>query len=328
MVRRALAGEAGLLPALFLLLVVALAALQPNFLAPQNLANVLRSSSYLVITSAGQMLVLIVGGFDLSVGAVIALTSVAAAGTMAGLPGLGVRDPALVSLLGSLAGLGCGLAVGLVNGACVAWLRVPPFMATLGTLSVAQGIALLLTNGIPVYGMPPGFVAVMGRANVLGLPVASFVAAAVVLALWFIQSRTVLGRASFATGGNPQAALVSGVPVRAVLVTSYVLCSVLASVSGLLLTAQIGSGQATTGESLMLESIAAAVLAGVSLRGGVGRVELVALGAVFLLTLTNAMDLMRVNSKLQLIALGLVLVAAVAADRLGSKLRRAEAGFD
>jgi ribose transport system permease protein len=319
MVRRLLAG-AGLLPILFVLLVALLAALEPHFLAPANLANVLRSSAYLVIAGAGQMLVLIVGGFDLSVGAVIALTSVAAAGTMAWLPGVGVHGALAVSVLGALAGLLCGLGVGLINGACVAWLRVPPFMATLGTLSAAQGLALLLTNGIPVYGMPAEFVAGVGRANLLGLPVACYAAAAVVLALVFVQSRTVLGRALFAVGGNAQAARVSGVPVNAVLVTAYALCSLLASLAGLLLTAQIGSGQATTGESLTLESIAAGVIAGVSLRGGVGRVELVALGAVFLLTLTNAMDLLHVDSKLQLIALGFVLVAAVALERLGERL--------
>lgn len=312
-------GDAGLLPLLFALLVIALAATQPHFLAPQNVVNVLRNASFLIIAASGQMLVLIVGGFDLSIGAVIALTSVVSASVMARLPGYGLHGSGAIITLGVLAGLGCGLAVGLANALCVASLRVPPFMATLGTMSIADGVGLLLTNGIPVYGMPDSYVAGLGRAIVFGLPVALYVAAIVVGLLWCVLNLTRLGRYIYATGGNLQAAMVSGIGTRAMLVLAYVLSSLLAALTGLLLTAEIGSGQATTGESLMLESIAAAVLGGVSLRGGVGRVELVALGAIFLLTLTNAMDLMRVDTRLQLIILGCVLALAVSADVIGRR---------
>jgi len=312
-------GDAGVLPVLFALLVIVLAATQPYFLAAQNIVNVLRSSSFLVIAASGQMLVLIVGGFDLSIGAVIALTSVVSASVMAGLPGWGVHGTGEIIALGVLAGLGCGLAVGLANALCVALLRVPPFMATLGTMSIADGLGLLLTNGIPVYGMPAGYVADLGRAIVFGLPVALYVAVIVVGLLWCVLNLTRLGRYIYATGGNLQATVVSGINARAMLVLAYVLSSLLASLTGLLITAEIGSGQATTGESLMLESIAAAVLGGVSLRGGAGRVELVALGAIFLLTLTNAMDLARVDTRLQLIILGCVLALAVSAEVLGRR---------
>ena len=214
-------------------------------------------------------------------------------------------------------GLGCGLAVGTANAIAVAVLRVPPFMATLGTMSIADGMGLLLTNGIPVYGMPDGYVALVGRGIALGLPIALYAAAAVVAVLWGVLNLTRMGRYIYASGGNLQAAAVSGIDTRAMLVTAYVLSSLLGSLTGLLLTAEIGSGQATTGESLMLESLAAAILGGVSLRGGIGRVELVALGAVFLLTLTNAMDLMRVDTRLQLIVLGCVLALAVSSEELG-----------
>ena len=158
-------GEAGVLPALFLLLVVLLALTQPYFLAGQNIVNVLRNAAFLIIAASGQMLVLIVGGFDLSIGAVIALTSVVSASVMAGLPGIGVHATGAIVALGVLAGFGCGLAVGLANAVSVAVLRVPPFMATLGSMSIANGLGLLLTNGIPVYGMPDGYVAVVGRAR-------------------------------------------------------------------------------------------------------------------------------------------------------------------
>ena len=316
--RRALLfGEAGVLPTLFVALVIALSIAQPYFLAGQNIVNVLRNASFLIIAASGQMLVLIVGGFDLSIGAVIALTSVVSASVMAGLPGWGVHGTGLIILLGVLAGLGCGLAVGLANALCVAVLRVPPFMATLGTMSIANGLGLLLTNGIPVYGMPDSYVAAVGRAIVLHLPIALYAAAVVVILLWCLLNLTRIGRYIYASGGNIQAAMVSGINTRAMLVLAYVLSSLLGSVTGLLLTAEIGSGQATTGDALMLESLAAAVLGGVSLRGGVGRVELVALGAIFLLTLTNAMDLMRVDTRLQTIVLGGILGGAVSLEVLG-----------
>jgi ribose transport system permease protein len=309
-------GEAGVLPALFVLL---LALTEPHFLAGQNLVNVLRNAAFLIIAASGQMLVLIVGGFDLSIGAVIALTSVVSASVMAGLPGMGVHATGIIVTLGVLAGFGCGLAVGLTNAVSVAVLRVPPFMTTLGSMSIANGLGLLLTNGIPVYGMPDGYVAVVGRAIVFGLPIALYAAIAVVVVLWGVLNRTRVGRYIYASGGNLQAALVSGINTRAMLVLAYVLSSLFGSLTGLLLTAEIGSGQATTGESLMLESLAAAVLGGVSLRGGVGRVELVALGAIFLLTLTNAMDLMRVDTRLQLIVLGCVLALTVSTEVLGRR---------
>lgn len=317
--RARLFREGRVLALLFVLLVIGLALTQPNFLSTQNVVNVLRSSAFLIIAASAQMLVLVVGGIDLSIGAVIALTSVVSASVMAGFPGIGVHATAAIVGLGVAAGLGCGLAVGIVNGLCVGVLGVPAFMTTLGTLSIANGIGLLLTNGIPVYGMPDGYVAVLGRAIIGGLPIALYFAAVVVLLLWLAIRFTRFGRYIYATGGNLQAAMVSGIPTVAMLLSAYVLSSVLGSLTGLLLTAEIGSGQATTGEALMLESLAAAVLAGVSLRGGIGRIELVALAAIFLLTLTNAMDLFRVDTRLQLIVLGLVLALAVSAETLNQR---------
>ena len=135
-------NAAGFLPVLVTVLLVAFALFVPNFVAVQNLLNVLRSSSYLVIIAAGQMLVLIVGGFDLSQGAVVALTSVSSALVMAGLKDTFAGEPSLIILIGILAGLGCGAIVGLVNGACVAFLRISPFMVTLGTMSIATGVCI------------------------------------------------------------------------------------------------------------------------------------------------------------------------------------------
>jgi ribose/xylose/arabinose/galactoside ABC-type transport system permease subunit len=310
-------NRAGFLPILLPVLVVVLAIFLPHFLAVQNLLNVLRSSSYLVIIAVGQMLVLIVGGFDLSQGAVVALTSVSTALVMAGLSG--TLDPNLVILIGVLVGLGCGAIVGLVNGLCVAFLRISPFMVTLGTLSIATGVALLLTSGIPIYGMPVQFVDGFGRGLLFSLPAAVYVAAGIVAVMWVVQNHTPMGRYILAIGGNMQAALVSGVPVKTYLILSYVICSVLASVSGLALTAQLGSGQAVINSALTLESIAAAVISGVNIKGGVGRVEMVALGAIFLLTLTDAMDLLKIDPRIQAIFIGFIVVLAVALDELSQR---------
>ena len=309
----------GFLPILLTVLLVAFALFIPNFVAVQNLLNVLRSSSYLVIIAAGQMLVLIVGGFDLSQGAVVALTSVSSALVMVAFKDTFAGDPGLIILVGVLAGLGCGAIVGLVNGACVAFLRISPFMVTLGTMSIATGFALLLTSGIPVYGMPKSYVEGFGRGLWLDLPTAFYLAAAVVAAIWVMQNYTRMGRYIRAIGGNIQAAIVSGVPAKTYLILSYVICSMLASVSGLALTAQIGSGQAVINAQLTLESIAAAVIAGVSIKGGVGRVEMVALGAILLLTLTDAMDLLRIDPRNQAIFLGIIVVLAVALDELSQR---------
>ncbi len=152
-----------------------------------------------------------------------------------------------------------------------------------------------------------------------GLPVALYAAALVVALLFVLLNWTRIGRYLYASGGNIQAAKVSGVNTRAIVMLAYFTSGVLGSLTGLLLTAEIGSGQATTGEALMLESLAASVLGGVSLRGGVGRVELVAVGAIFLLTLTNAMDLMHLDTRLQLIVLGCVLALAVSVEAVGRR---------
>ncbi|MEZ5931928.1 MAG: ABC transporter permease [Alphaproteobacteria bacterium] len=313
----------GLLPILLTLSIAFMAVFEQKFFGLNNIFNVLRSTSFLAIVAAGQMLVLIVAGFDLSVGAVIALTSTVMAKTMAAVGAAFPEQNAVIIPLGILAGLGCGLFIGLINGLCVAFLKVSPFMVTLGTLSIATGLALLLTQGIPVYGMPNGFVKDFGRALWFGLPTTVYVALAIILAVWFVQTRTKFGRYLYAVGGNLQAAIVSGVPARLNVIMAYVLCSMLASTAGILMTARLGSGQASMGgNSMMLQSIAAAVIAGVSLRGGVGKVELVALGALFLSILTNAMNLLRVDSKMQVVVLGFILVIAAALEEFAQRRRR------
>lgn len=311
-------GVMGLIPVLLALILIVMTIAEPRFYGLPNLFNILRNTSFLAIMSCGQMLVMIIGGMDLSVGATAALASVIAAKVMADAGGPGGLSPSLAIALGIFVSLGCGATVGLVNGLCSTLLRVPSLIVTLGTLSIVSGIALMMTSGIPIYGIPQDFIAGFGRAFWWGIPAPAYIAAGVVGAIWLVQRKTILGTYIYAIGGNPQAATVSGIPTIAYQVLTFVLCAVLASITGLLITAQMGSGQTNLGgDRLMLLSIATAVIGGTSLRGGIGRAEIVGLSALFLSTLTNALNLLRINSKKELVVLGFVLVAAVAIHSFG-----------
>ncbi len=311
----------GLLPILLILLFIFFGLYEPKFWRGANLINVLRNSSYLMIISAGQMLVLVIGGFDLSVGAVVALTSVAAGLVMADLYAAWPDAASLAIVIGLVVGLAVGSAIGVINGVTVAFLRVSPFMVTLGTMSIAFGLALYVTRGVPVYGLPDEFTREFGRLRWFNVPVVVYLTAGIIGVLWWIMNWTRLGRYVYAIGGNIHASRVSGIPTIAYIVITYTMCSFLAAVTGVLLTARVGSGEATLGTTLMLESIAAAVIGGVSLRGGVGRVEFVALGALFLALVTNGMNLLRVDSKIQTIVIGAVLIIAVGLDQMKIKGR-------
>lgn len=308
----------GLLPTAMLILVIGLTLLEPRFWDGQNLLNVLRGGALLFIVAAGQMLVLIARGFDLSVGAVMALTSVVSTSVMVALTGT-MGDGSII-VLGVLAGVGTGVIVGICNGICVAVLGITPFMVTLAMASIVTGVALLLTNGIPIYGFPAGFTT-WGRTSWIGLPPAVYGAFVIGALLFAIQRYTPLGMHLYAIGGNTHASNLSGLHVKKYQVLVYVASAVLASLASLLLTAQLGSGQGSIGNAVALQSIGAAVIAGVSLQGGVGKVEQVALGALFLLVLNNAMDLLRIESKTQAIVMGLFIIVVVALDEYKKKVK-------
>jgi len=317
---RSIAAWIGFLPALLVALVAGMSAIDAQFYGIINILNILRNASFLAIVACGQALVIIAGGFDLSVGAVVALASVVTAKTMAATSATFPGNNAIIIASGVAAGLGCGLAVGLVNGFCVAKLKVSGFVVTLGTMSATAGVGLMITSGIPAYGMPDVFVKSFGRAQVFGLPTAAHVAVAVVLVMMLAQQRTLFGRYVYAIGGNVDAAVMSGVSIQRHIVGTYVVSSVLAALTGILLTAQVGSGQASFGgDRMMLQSIAAAVIGGVSLRGGIGRVEIVTISALFLTILGNALNLLHIDSRLQPVFLGVIMVAAVALDELSQR---------
>ncbi len=309
----------GVLPLLLLLAVIVFALLSPNFLTSQNLLNVARQSTFLAMVAMGQMLALLTGGFDLSVGKTLAITSVVGALVMAGSKGI-VPGAAVPIALGMLAGVAAGTLVGVVNGIGVALFDISPFMMTLGTASISFGIALTLTSGVPVYGMPDAFGNVFGFGRLFGIPAPVYVTALLYLMLYVILSWTPMGRYFYAIGGNFKASMLSGINTRFYLFMAYVLCGFLAAVAGIILTARLETGEANIGASMPLDSIAACVIGGVSLRGGVGRVGSVVLGAVFIGLIQNGMDLARIESYLQEVVIGVLLILAVIADRLRYRL--------
>lgn len=303
------------LPMVLIALVGVLALIEPRFLSPLNILNLSRNVSFLTIVSLGQMIVMIVGGMDLSIGVVVALSSVTTAITMnqsiAWYPG----QEAFAISFALAAALTISAVVGLINGVCIAVTGASAFIVTLGTFSIIGGISYYVTAGIPIYGMPNGFINGFGRGSAAGLPYSVYVAAALVILAVLLQRRTRLGRYFYAIGGNPVAARLSGVPVRRYTVAAYVCCSVLAGIAGFLITARVGGGQANLGSEYMLQSIAVAVVAGVSLRGGLGRAEMVLFSGIFITVFGNAMNLVRIDSKVQTIVFGVVLLIAVFLDQ-------------
>ncbi|RUZ77856.1 ABC transporter permease [Mesorhizobium sp. M7A.F.Ca.US.006.01.1.1] len=305
----------GLLPIFLLSLVVMLSVVEPRFFSDANLSNVLRNTSYLALISAGQMLVMILGGIDLSVGVIVALSSVTTSIVMSRLDTLLPGQGAAVITLACLAGLGLSAAIGAINGILVAYTKASAFMITLGTLSVAGGIAFYVTSGIPIYGMPDAFTKGFGRGSWFGFSYPTYLALALILLIALAQRHFNVGRHLYAIGGHGPAARSSGISVKALTIGAYTCCSLLSGLAGIVITARIGSGQANLGSEFMLQSIGAAVLAGVSLRGGIGRAEMIALSSLLLTVVANGMNLLKIDSKLQTIVFGVLLLIAILTDR-------------
>jgi ribose/xylose/arabinose/galactoside ABC-type transport system permease subunit len=306
----------GVLPLILLAAIVVFSLLSNNFLTSRNLTNVFRQSVFLTIVSLGQMMVLLTGGFDLSVGTTIALTSVVGAMAMAAAAAAMPDMVPLAITIGCMAGLLSGLGIGLINGLGVALVGVSPFIMTLGLSSIGFGIALYLTGGTPVYGMPKEFGGFFGFGVFLGIPIPIWVALGMIAGSFVLVNWTRFGRTLYAVGGNIRAAELSGVNTKKTLLFVYMLSALFAAVAGMLLTARMDTGEANIGSSMPLESIAACVIAGVSLRGGIGRMENVVIGALFISLLQNGMNLARFNSYLQTIVIGCILILAVAVDQI------------
>ncbi|MBB4124546.1 ABC transporter permease [Martelella radicis] len=305
----------GVLPFFLVAALIIFALASRQFLTVDNIVNVARQSVYLVLVSLGQMIVLVTGGFDLSVGTAIALTSVTSATAMVYFASVFPEAAFLVVTLGILTGFLAALAIGALNGLGVAKFGVSPFIMTLGVQSMGAGVALFITGGVPIGGLPYAFGDFFGFGRIAGVPVPVVVAVLAIIVIWTLMNRTRTGARIYAVGGNVKAAKLSGINTARTLFTAYMVCALLASLSGVLLTARVESGETNLGGTIALESIAACVIAGVSLRGGIGRVESVVLGAFFIVLVQNGMNLMQIGSYMQMILLGGLLVLAVVIDQ-------------
>nr|WP_255699993.1 ABC transporter permease [Jiella avicenniae] len=280
-----------------------------------NLLNIAQQTSYLALFAMAQMVVILTRGFDLSLGPTVSMVSVGAALAMAGMGG-GEAGGLVVVTAALAAGLALAVACGLFNGVVVALLGVSPLVATLGSMNIAIGVATTISDGRPVQGVPSAFSQVFYTGSLLGLPIAIVIALVVGVALAFVLSRTVFGRSLYIIGTNPQAAAVAGIPVKRLLVYAYLLCSALAALGALMMTARTGSGEPNLGGTLSLQSIAAAVVGGTSLAGGRGGVATAVLGALFITILSNGMNLTRIDGYVQMIVLGAIVILGVVLDRL------------
>jgi ribose transport system permease protein len=303
-----LAGQVPLITLLALCLITTL--LTDRFLSPLNLTNILVQSSIMAVIAIGMTFVIIGGGFDLSVGSTVALAGCIAAMMIVK---FGVAA-------GVLAGVAAGGAVGLANGMIIAKFGVNPFITTLGTMVLVRGVVYLITGGAPVgdEGLPAAFIA-FGSARFLGIHYLVWVPAFLLLVLSWVLQATPYGRRIYATGGNREAAYLSGVPVERIIASTYAWCGVLAGVAGVMLAARLQSGQPTAGEFYELTAIAAVILGGASLQGGEGTLYKSIIGVFIMVVLGNSLNLLNVDSYWQRVAIGTVIIAAAAADRLRSR---------
>ncbi len=310
----------GVLPFFLVAALVVFTLASSQFLTAQNIVNVARQSVYLVLVSLGQMIVLLTGGFDLAVGTTIALTSVISAMIMISVMAIIPNSVVLIIAAGCLGAIAVALLIGLINGTGVAVFGVSPFIMTLGVQSVGAGVALFLTGGVPVTGFPHAFGDTFGFGRILGVPVTVAIAIVAIAVVAIFLHGTRFGRHLYAVGGNVKAAKLSGINTTATLLIAYAASALLASIDGLLLTARVELGEANLGGTIALQSIAACVIGGVSLRGGIGRVEGVVLGAFFIVLIQNGMDLMQIGSYMQMVLLGVLLILAVIVDQIRYRL--------
>lgn len=286
----------------------------PNFLKADNLLNIANQIAVIAIIAIGMTMVIITAGIDLSVGSLIALSAVVAA--------LLIRDHAnaeKASALGmficSLAGIaGCGV-IGCFSGVMVTVFAIPSFIVTLGMMLVASGLAYIFSAGQSIYQVPDSFVW-LGRGAEVGLPNAVLLMIILYAAAHVIMTRMTLGRYIYAVGGNPEAARLSGVPIKAVLISVYTLSGLLAGLGGIVMASQLKSGSPTYGAMYELYVIAAVVVGGTSLSGGEGKVLGTLIGALIIAVIQNGMNLTGVESYTQKVVLGLVILGAVLLDTL------------
>ncbi|MER2106777.1 MAG: ABC transporter permease [Solibacillus sp.] len=290
-------------------MIIIMSFLSDAFLTTQNILNIIRQISFIGIVAMGVTIVIITTGIDLSSGSVIALTSVIVASFAH--PG----DSIIIALM---IGMGVGAVCGAVNGVITAKGKIPPFIATLGMMTAARGLALLVSDGRPVPNLSESFM-FLGKGEIFGIPVPIIVFLLVGIISHILLSKTRFGKYTYAIGGNVHAAKICGINVDRTLILIYMYAGLLSAIAGILLTARISVGQPSMGVSFELDAIAAAVIGGTSLAGGVGTIFGTIIGALIIGVLNNSLDLLGVSSYWQQILKGGIIVAAVLIDSRKNK---------
>lgn len=291
----------------FIILVVIVSILNPSFLQPLNILNLLRQVAINALIAYGMTFVILTGGIDLSVGSILALSSALMAGMM--VSGL---DPILAIIIGCL----LGGVMGMVNGLLITKGKMDPFIATLATMTVFRGLTLVYTEGNPITGLSDSrLFQLFGRGYFLGIPVPAITMIIAFIILYIILQKTPFGRKTYAIGGNEKAALISGIKVPRVKIMIYSLAGLLSALAGAILISRLDSAQPTAGTSYELDAIAAVVLGGTSLSGGRGKIFGTLIGALIIGTLNNGLNLLGVSSFYQMVVKGIVILIAVLLDR-------------
>ena len=290
------------------ILIAILSLSSPDFLSLKNFTNVFRQISMIAILTVGMFFVMVGGGIDISCGATVGITGVLFAMFMVNF----AINPLIAFFLTILV----GAFIGTINGTLVTKFGIPAMIATLGTQSIARGLTYVITGAYPISGLPES-IAFLGRGYVFGLswmpwPVAILVVLAIIA--HFVAQRTKFGRSVYAVGGNPEAAYLSGIKDKKIQIITYISLGILSAVAGMILTSRLASGQPNGGLTWEFEAITAAVIGGVSITGGRGKIFGALLGAVLIGLLTNGMTLLDMNSYLQQMVKGIVLVLAIGFD--------------
>ena len=292
-----------------LLLVIFMALIAPNFFSIKNGLNIAQAVSINAVVASGMTVVILTAGIDLSVGSIVAASGVATVLLLNG--GVPTAIAALVAIL-------VGAFIGLINGAIIAYLALPAFIVTLGALTYTRGIAYSMHGG-PVQIAGKSGIESIGNGSMGGIPMPVFIMIFVYWLFWFLLERTKFGRHVYAVGGNPQAARLSGINVKKVLMSVYVISGITAGLAGLMFASRVRSGQVTAGVGYELDAITAVILGGTSLFGGRGRIFGTLIGALLIGVLSNGLVLLGVPIYTQLMIKGAVIILAVAIDTLRSK---------
>jgi ribose transport system permease protein len=282
-----------------------------NFCSVENFLSIALQTSIIAFIGIGVTFVIITAGIDLGIGSVVALC-----GVVTGLAMKAGIHPAWAILLGMLMGVFCGL----FNGFWITKGKLPPFIATLGMMGIARGVALLITNAAPIYEFPPSFELIGGRIfNIIPFPVIIMIVVALVF--WYVLAKTKLGLYVYAIGSNEEAARLSGININLIKYSVYAISGLLAAIAGIVLASRLVTAQPTAGNAYELDAIASAVIGGTSLMGGTGTISGTLIGAFIIGVLRNGLNIMGVSSFIQQIIIGSVIICAVYLDQLRNKIK-------